>query len=98
MSFATISGRRILTLWIGAILLSFAVVRLGESLAATHGRPTGFYVGSLFVWIIWLAWIATWRWTGARKARARAPGWGWLQLLLAVMGAIWLGATVIEYL
>jgi hypothetical protein len=98
MSLGTLSGSRILALWIGALLLSFAVVRLGDGIAVSQGRPVGFYVGSLFVWIVWLVWLVTWRWTGARKTEASPGQTNWLRILLALFGVIWLGATVLEYL
>lgn len=47
----------IMGLWLGAIALAVAVVRFGDSLRPTHGDATGFYVGSLFVWIMWIPWI-----------------------------------------
>jgi hypothetical protein len=98
LSLGTLSGSRILALWLGALLLAFAVVRLGDSIAVSQGRPVGFYVGSLFVWIVWLAWLVTWRWAGAQKAGASASRAGWVRILLAFFGVIWLGATVLEYL
>lgn len=98
MSIGTLPGSRILALWFGAILLAVAVVRLGDRIALTQGPATGFYVGSLFVWIVWVMWLVTWRWTGARKPEASARLWGWLRILLALFGVIWLAATVFEYL
>lgn len=98
MTLATLPGSRILVLWCGAILLAVAVVRLGDRVAVSQGQATGFYIGSLFVWILWLAWLITWRWTRTRKAEARARWWTGLQLLLAFFGVIWLAATVLEYL
>lgn len=97
MSLGTLAGSRILALWLGAILLSVVVVRLGDRVAVSQGRPVGFYIGSLFVWIIWLAWLVTWRCTSARRAGAPVR-FSSLQLLLALFGVIWLGATVLEYL
>jgi hypothetical protein len=86
VSLNALHGNRIMAVWLGAILLAFAVVRLGDRLAVNQGRPTGFYVGSLFVWIIWAAWLVRWRWTAARRREAPARRWGWLQLLLAGFG------------
>jgi hypothetical protein len=98
VSLPALPGNRILALWFGAILLAVAVVRVGDRIGVTQGQAAGFYIGSLFVWIIWLAWLVTWRWTGARQAEAPAGRWSALQLLLAVIGVIWLAATVFEYL
>lgn len=98
MSLKTLPGNRIIVLWFGVILLALAVIRLGDRLAIDQGRPTGFYVGSLFIWIIWVAWLVSWRWIGARQTQTPARRWRWLQLLLAVFGVIWLSATVLEYL
>jgi hypothetical protein len=98
MSLRTLPGNRILALWLGALLLAFAVVRLGDAIAASQGQPVGFYVGSLFVWILWLVWLVTWRWTGARNAETPTRGWAWLRVLLVVFGVVWLVATVFEYL
>jgi hypothetical protein len=98
MSLDTLPGSRIVALWLGATLLAVAIVRLGDRIALSQGQPTGFYIGSLFVWIFWLVWLVTWRWTGARKAAAPALRWSGLRVLLAVFGVIWLAATVVEYL
>jgi hypothetical protein len=75
-----------------------AVIQLGDGIAARQGQALGFYVGSLFVWIIWLAWLVTWRWTGARRAQAPAARLTAIQVGLALFGLLWLGATVLEYL
>jgi hypothetical protein len=86
-----------MALWLGAIALAVAVVRFGDSLRPTHGDATGFYVGSLFVWIMWVPLIVTGCWLGARErefpGRHRAA-----LVLLGVLGGLWLLATVFEYL
>ena len=98
MFLASISGARILGLWLAALLLAVAVVQLGDRLALSHGRAFGFYIGSLFVWILWLAWLLTWRWTAARPAVISSRQRTWLRVLLAVFAVLWLAATVLEYL
>jgi len=55
----------IMGLWLGAIVLGVAGVGFGDSLRAAHGDATEFYVGSLFVWIMWVPWIVTFLWLGA---------------------------------
>jgi hypothetical protein len=87
----------IMGLWLGAIALAVAVVRFGDSLRPTHGEATGFYAGSLFVWIMWVPWIVTWRWLGAREGEA--PGrYRFALVLLGALGSLWLLLTVFEYL
>lgn len=87
----------IMALWLGAIALAVAVVRFGDSLRPTHGDATGFYIGSLFVWTMWIPWIVTFLWLAAREREA--PGHHRLALvLLGVLGGLWLLATVFEYL
>jgi len=84
-------------LWLGAIALAVAVVRFGDSLRPRHGDATGFYVGSLFVWIMWIPWIVTVLWLGAREREA--PGGHRCALvLLGALGGLWLLLTVFEYL
>ena len=88
---------RILALWLGAIVVSVVVVRVGVALSTAKGEATGFLVGSLFVWVIWVPLIVTWRWIGGREREA--PGsQGQARRLLAVLGVLWLLATVFEYL
>ena len=73
------------------------MVRFGDSLRSTHGDATGFYVGSLFVWIMWITWIVTWRWLSAREREG--PGRHRFALvLLGAFGGLWLLLTVFEYL
>jgi hypothetical protein len=52
----------------GAIVLAAVVVYVGDTLRATEKVSFGFYVGRLFVWVIWFAWLVNWRWTADRKA------------------------------
>ena len=100
MSIGSWHGRRILAVWVVAIVLAVAAVRVGDALRATEGDATGFYIGSLFVWIIWLAWLVTWRWTVARKAEVpdRNRRLAKIRLVLVVFGLLWLAATIFEYL
>jgi len=98
MSIRSWSGSRIVVVWLGAIVLAAVVVRVGDALRATKGEAVGFYVGSLFVWVIWLAWLVTWRWTAVRKAGFPDGHWRRLQVLLILFGLLWLAGTVLEYL
>ncbi len=97
MSIRSWSSSRIVVVWLGAIVLAAAVVRVGDALRATKGESFGFYVGSLFVWVIWFAWLVTWRWTATRKAESPDADWRWLRVLLIVFGWLWLAGTVLEY-
>jgi len=84
-------------LWLGAIGLAVAVVLFGDSLRRTHGDATGFYVGSLFVWIIWVPLVVTWLWLTDREREA--PGRHRVALvLLGALSGLWLLLTVFEYL
>ena len=84
-------------LWLGAIALAVAVVRFGDSLKRTHGDATGFYVGSLFVWIMWIPWFVTFLWLAAleRETPARHR---FALVFLGALGGLWLLLTVFEYL
>ncbi len=55
-------------------------------------------MGSLFVWVIWFAWLLTWRWTAFQKAGFPEGHWCWLEVLLILFGWLWLAGTVLEYL
>jgi predicted transporter len=97
MSIRSWSSSRIVVVWLGAIVLAAVVVRVGDTLRTTEGESLGFYVGSLFVWVIWFAWLVTWRWTDVRKAGFPDGHWRWLQVLLILFGLLWLAGTVLEY-
>jgi hypothetical protein len=87
----------VMGLWLGAIALAVAAVRLGDLLRATRGDATAFYVGSLFMWIMWIPWIVTFLWLGARERQT--PGrYRFALVLLGVLGGLWLLLTVFEYL
>ncbi len=98
MSIRSWSGSRIVLVWLGAIVLAALVVRVGDTLRSAKGESFGFYVGSLFVWVIWVAWLLTWRWTAARKAEFPDGHWHWLQVLLILFGMLWFAGTMLEYL
>ena len=67
----------------GTVAVLFRIVaRLGDALWATKGVVVGFYVGSLFVWVIWFAWLLTWRWAALQKAGFPDGHYSWLQVLL----------------
>ena len=90
-------GNWIMGVWLGAIALAVVVVRFDDLLRATHGEATGFYVGSFFVWIMWIPWIVTFLWLAAREREA--PGGHRCALvLLGALGGLWLLLTVFEYL
>ena len=98
MSIRSWSSSRIVVVWLGAIVLAAVVVRVGDALRATKGESFGFYVGSLFVWVIWFAWLLTWRWTAFQKAGFPEGHWRWLEVLLIIFGWLWFAGTVLEYL
>ncbi len=97
MSLGAWSGRRIAALWLGAILVAVLTVRVGDALRAAKGPATGFYIGSLFVWEIWLVWVLTWRWQAARKTAPPDRRWRWLQIFVVLFGMLWFAATLFEY-
>ncbi|MBZ5590030.1 MAG: hypothetical protein LAO05_15860 [Acidobacteriia bacterium] len=85
-----------------AIVLGFAAIRVGEALRATKGQATGFYVGSAFIWILWVPWLITFLWTFARTEESQNPKSPlprfFLVLFLVAFGLFWLAATILEYL
>ncbi len=87
----------IMGLWLGAIALAVIVIRSGDSPWPTHGDATGFYVGSLFVWIIWIPWIVAWRRLAVREREASGHHRVAL-VLLGAWGALWLSLTAFEHL
>ena len=98
MSIHSWGRSRIVLVWLGAIVCAAVAVRGGDALRATKGEAVGFYVGSLFVWVIWLAWLVTWRWTAVRKVESPDGRYRWLEILLILFGLLWFAGTVFEYL
>lgn len=98
MSIRSWRSTHIVLVWIGAVVAAAGVVRLGDSLRPTQGEAIGFYIGSLFIWVIWLAWIVTWRWSVYRNEGAHDRRWRLLQAVLIIVGVIWSFGTVFEYL
>jgi hypothetical protein len=90
-------AREIIGIWLFAIVLAVAVVRFGDSLRTTQGQAAGFYVGSLFVWIIWAAWILTWRWVAVCKQASPARWQSATRIVLIFLGILWLLLTLMEY-
>ena len=98
MGIRSLNSNHIVFVWIGAIVLAFGAVRIGDALRTSEGDAVGFYIGSLFVWLIWIAWLVTWRWYEIRKSESKDNRWRWLQNILIIFGVIWFLATVFEYL
>jgi hypothetical protein len=89
--------RVIIGIWLAAIVLAVGVVRFGDYLRATQGQAAGFYVGSLFIWMIWAAWIITWRWVAAREKASPNPWQRGMRGVLVFLGVLLLLLTLLEY-